>query len=287
MGAPDRTWQYADDPAVMRNLTDPNRRQINGQKKTCPVSKPIKGEDYVRQSVLPDLRSGSTLVSVGPFPELNQIAREQLGLKADDAGSNGATYRTEAVRARVEFQRDGKAKEAWVALVILTRVFRQGRGNFYDSHAMDYMSFETPKGDLDANDKLFKVMISSLRPEPEGKAYVNDWLVWRYLVEGKKQATIDAIWAKFQDQVAQTLQEETANQQRGSLAAASGTSQLIRGVQTARDPTTGRTMEVSNQYDHAWLNGSNEYIMSDDPNFDPNGQLSGSWNQLEIVRPAP
>ena len=36
-------------------------------------------------------------------------------------------------------------------------------------------------------------------------------------------------------------------------------------------------MELSNLYDHAWLNGSNEYIMSDDPNFNPNGQLSGNW----------
>jgi hypothetical protein len=46
-------------------------------------------------------------------------------------------------------------------------------------------------------------------------------------------------------------------------------------------------MELSNLYDHAWLNGTNEYIMSEDPNFDPNGRLSGSWNQLQVVRPAP
>ncbi|WP_162601475.1 hypothetical protein [Occallatibacter savannae] len=38
--------------------------------------------------------------------------------------------------------------------------------------------------------------------------------------------------------------------------------------------------------DHAWLNGSYEY-MSDDPNFNPNGQLNGDWNQLQLVRPQP
>jgi hypothetical protein len=286
VGAPDRTWQYADDPAVLRNLTDPSRRQINGKLKTCPVNKPIKGEDYFRQSVLPNLGSGSTLVSIEPFPALNQVARNQLGLQADDAG-NGVKYRTEAIRARIEFQKDGKPREGWVALVILTRVFPQGRGYFYDSHAMDFMSFATLKGNLDANDKLFKVMISSLRIEPQGKAYVNDWLVWRYQVEAKKQATIDAIWANFQRQVAQTLSEETANQQRGSLVAASGADNLVRGVQSYRDPATGKRMELSNQYSHAWLNGSNEYIMSDDPNFDPNGQLNGSWSELQAVQPAP
>jgi hypothetical protein len=63
--------------------------------------------------------------------------------------------------------------------------------------------------------------------------------------------------------------------------------QNLRGVQTFRDPSTGKTMELSSQYDHAWLNGAGEYVMSDDPNFNPNAQLSGSWNQLQAVPPSP
>jgi Cysteine rich repeat len=285
-GAPDSSWQYADDPAALHNLTDPSRRQINGEGKPCPVKKPMKAEDFIRQYVATVFPSGSTVVSVEPFSELNQIARKQLGLPPDDAGQAGGS-RTEAIRARVEFQKDGKALEDWVALVVVTRVFRQGRGAFYDCHAIDFMALRAPKGQLDGNDKLFKVMISSLRPEQKWQDYTNKYLAWRYQVEAKKQAQIDAIWANFQNQVAQTLMEVTANQQRGSLNAAFGVDQNIRGVQTFRDPRTGSTMELSNQYDHAWLNGSNEYIMSDDPNFNPNGQLSGNWNQLQVVRPQP
>ncbi len=285
-GAPDSSWQYADDPAALRNLTDPSRRQINPQGKPCPVKKPMKAEDYFRQSVLTVFPSGSTVVSVEPFPELNQMARKQLGLPPDDAGKAGDS-RTDAIRARVEFQKDGKAMEDWVAMVVLTRTFRQGRGAFYDCHAMDVMALRALKGKLDANDKLFKVMISSLRPEAKWQDYSNGWLAWRYQVEAKKEAQIDAIIANFQNQVAQTLTEVTANQQRGSLNAAYGADQGIRGVQTFRNPATGATMELSNQYDHAWLNGSNEYVMSDDPNFNPNGQVSGDWNQLQAVRPQP
>jgi hypothetical protein len=285
-GAPDSSWQYADDPAVLHNLTDPSRRQINAQGKPCPVKKPMKAEDYFRQNVFTAFPSGSTVVSVEPFPELNQMARKQLGLSPDDAGKAGDS-RTEAIRARVEFQKDGNAMEDWVALVVVTRTYRQGRGAFYDCHAIDIMALRALKGKLDANDKLFKVMISSLRPEPKWQAYSNGWLAWRYQVEAKKEAQIDAIIANFQNQVAQTLSEVTANQQRGSLNAAYGADQGIRGVQTFRNPATGATMELSNQYDHAWLNGSNEYIMSDDPNFNPNGKLNGDWNQLQVVRPQP
>ena len=285
-GAPNDSWQYSDDPAQRRNMSDPSRRRFSGQGKPCPVKKPMKAEEYVHQSVLTVFPSGSTLVSIEPFPELNQIARKQLGLPPDDAG-NGNGTRTEAVRARIEFQKDGKALEDWVALVVVTRVFRQGRGAFYDCHAIDVMALRAPQGKLDASDKLFKVMISSLRPEPKWQAYSNGYVAKLYQLEAQKQAKIDAIWANFQNQVAETIAGVTARQQQGSLNSAFGADQNIRGVQTFRDPSTGRTMELSNLYDHAWLNGSNEYIMSDGPNFNPNGSLTGSWTSLQPVRPQP
>jgi hypothetical protein len=108
-----------------------------------------------------------------------------------------------------------------------------------------------------------------------------------YQAKQQEEAKRSAIIAAFQQHVADTINEVTANQMHGANAAAFGQDQLIRGVQTFRDPATGGTFELSNQYDHAWLNGSNEYVMSDDPNFNPNGQLNGSWTSLQTVRPQP
>ncbi|HMD06554.1 MAG TPA: cysteine rich repeat-containing protein [Candidatus Acidoferrum sp.] len=285
-GAPNDSWQYADGPAALRKLTDPNRRALGAQGKPCPVKKPMKAEDYFRQEILTVFPGGSTVVSVEPFPELNQIARKQLGLPPDD-GSNEGSARTEAIRARVKFQKDGKDLEDWVTLVVVTRIFRQGQGAFYDCHAIYVTALRAPQGQLDANDKLFKVMISSIRPEPKWQAYSNGFIAKLYQAEAQKEATMDAMVAAFQKHVADTIMGVTANAQRGAQNSAFGFDQNIRGVQTFRDPTTGNTMELSNQFDHAWLNGSNEYIMSDDPNFNPNGQLSGNWNQMQPVRPAP
>jgi hypothetical protein len=93
-----------------------------------------------------------------------------------------------------------------------------------------------------------------------------------------------AIIAQFQQHVAQTINGVVANSEAGANHAVYGESQIIRGVQTFRDPSTGATFELSNQYDHAWLNGSNEYVMSDDPSFNPNGSLNGNWTSLEVVR---
>jgi hypothetical protein len=284
-GAPNFSWQYADDPAIVKKLTDPNRRQLGGNGKPCAVMKPMKAEAYFREIALKALPSGTTVVSVEPFPELNQIARKQMGLPPGDGGGGGA--QTDAIRARVEFQKDGKAQEGWLGIAVVTRIYRQGRGAFYDSHAIDSMALRTPKGQLDANDKLFKVMVSSVRPEPKWQAYSGGIIVKLLNAEAQKEAMQDKIIADLQRYATQTIMDVTANQFQGSMNSAHTFDQGIRGVQTFRNPATGGTMELSNLYDHAWLNGSNEYIMSDDPNFNPNGQLQGSWNQLQVVRPAP
>jgi hypothetical protein len=142
-GVPNDSWQYADDPAEMKKLNDPNRRALGLQKKPCPVKKPMKAEEYFRQNMFPVFPSGSTVVSVDPYPELDQIARKQLGLQPNDSGKGGST-RTDAIRARVKFQKDGKTLEDWVTVVLVTRVFSQGRGAFYDCHAIDMMALRTP-----------------------------------------------------------------------------------------------------------------------------------------------
>jgi Cysteine rich repeat len=54
-------------------------------------------------------------------------------------------------------------------------------------------------------------------------------------------------------------------------------------------PGGGRIFACLKQHkdDHAWLNGANQYVMSDDPNFNPNGNLNGNWTSLQPVRPQP
>ncbi len=285
-GAPDYSWQYADDPAVLHRLNDPNRRALGTNGKPCPVSKPLTAEAYFRQSIAPLYPSGSTVVSVEAFPELNAIARRRLGLPPGSAEKSAAAQ-TDAIRARIEYPRDGKPVEEWVAVAVVTRIFQAGRGKFYDCHATDLRALRAPKGTLDANDRLFKAMISSVQPVPKWQNYSNGMLAKFYQAEAKKEAAQDQIIANLQNQVAATINVVTANMMQGSNNSAFAADQNIRGVQTFRDPSTGGTYELSNQYDHAWLNASHEYVMSDDPNFNPNGQVSGNWSQLQAVRASP
>lgn len=280
---PDYSWQYADDPSVLKSLNDPNMRALGVGGKPCPVAKPMKAEDYIRQNILKLYPSGTTVVSVAPFPELNEIVRKRQGLPPGN-GNAGAT-RTEAIRVRLAYQKDGKDVEDWVAVAVVVNIYPAGRGSFYDSHATSLVEFAAPKGKLDANDKLFQVMVSSIQPEPSWVTYSGGVVAKLYQAQAQKVATINQMIAQFNMHAAQTINGVTANAISGANASVFHADQNIRGVQTFRDPTTGKTQELSNLYDHAWQNGSGEYIMSNDSSFNPNEVASGNWSELQAVNP--
>ncbi len=54
-------------------------------------------------------------------------------------------------------------------------------------------------------------------------------------------------------------------------------------VQTFKNPSTGENVKLSNEYAHAWANGSGEYVMSDTPGFNPAQVLRGNWTELQPV----
>jgi len=286
-GAPNYAWQYSDDPQEMHNLTDPNRRSHTGGKPgepdVCPVAKPLSAEQYFRQMVLTDLKPAMTVESVEPYPVLEQIVRQRNGLPAAGGGDNGV--RVDAIRVRLAFQKDNKDMEAWYSVALITKTYRVGRGSLYDMHAVGQVALGAPKGQLDAHDKLFKVVVSSIQPLPHYTAYTNKWISSYYQTQANKEAAMDRIQADLDKTIMQTYQHMMDNAQRVSDIGFHATDQNLRDVQTYRDPSTGRTFELSNQYNHAWLNGANEYVMSDDPSFNPNASLAGSWNELQPVQP--
>ncbi len=283
---PQYTWQYIDDPAAQRQMQIQNQRDAQSRMKPCPVRAPIRAAEFLRQDLLTKYRKGKTVVSIDPFPELDQIVRYRMGLPPTAAGGSASGVRTDTARARLAYDDDkGQPVEEWITAAIVVRPIQTGgRGVAYDWHAVMVMFYRTPKGQLDANDRLFKLIASTIRPEPEWEKWSNGVIASLYQKKQEELAKQSAMIAQFQLHVAQTINGVVANREAGANHAAYGEGQIIRGVQTFRDPASGATFELSNQYDHAWLNGTNEYVMSDDPTFNPNGNLTGNWTQLQVVR---
>jgi hypothetical protein len=287
---PQSTFQYADDPAAQQQMQRQNQLDARVGMKPCPVRAPMHAADFLRQEFIARYAKGRTVVSVDPFPELEQIARHRLGLPPDNSGAGANGVRTEAARARLAYNdASGKPVEEWISAAVVVRTLPGGggRGAMYDWHVILLMSFRAPQGKLDQNDKLFQLIASTLHADPQWQQYSNGVITALYRKKQEEAAKQSAAIAQLQAYAIATINSVTANQQRGSYNSAFGADQLIREVQTFRDPSTGATFELSNKYDHAWLNGSNEYVMSDDPNFNPNGHINGNWTSLQPVRPQP
>jgi hypothetical protein len=283
---PQYTWQYMDDPTGQQQMQKQNQKDAQYGMKPCPVRAPVRAAEFIRQDLIEKYRKGKTVVSIDPFPELDQIVRHRLGLPPTAAGGSASGIRTDAARARLAYDDDkGQPVEEWISAAMVVRsVPTGGRGASYDWHAIMVMFYRAPKGKLDANDRLFKLIASTIRPEPEWQKMSNGVIATLYQKKQQELAKQAAIIAQFQRHVADTINGVVANSEAGANHAVYGESQIIRSVQTFRDPSSGATFELSNQFDHAWLNGSNEYVMSDDPNFNPNGNLTGNWTQLQVVR---
>ena len=166
---PQYTWQYTDDPAGQRQMQIQNQRDAKSGMKPCPVRAPIQAAEFLRQDLIPKYRKGKTVVSIDPFPELDQIVRYRLGLPPTASGGSASGIRTNAARARLAYDDDkGQPVEEWItAAVVVRSIPTGGRGAAYDWHAINVMYYRTPRGKLDSNDRLFRLIASTIRPEPE------------------------------------------------------------------------------------------------------------------------
>ena len=58
-------------------------------------------------------------------------------------------------------------------------------------------------------------------------------------------------------------------------------SEYIRGTETYNDPVRGEAVELPSGHNHAWVNRSGEYILTDNPNFNPNVERRGRLGRNE------
>jgi hypothetical protein len=287
--APRSSFRWADDPAVRQQMERRDEFDAKYKLKDCPIKAPMHAADFMRENLVWKFHKDKPQVTAEPFPELEQLVRAQWGLGPQSGGAGSSSTRVDVARIRTSATGpDGVPIDEWWSAAIVVQSFPvAGRGLGYSWHAERVTVFQTPKGEIDGYDKLYRVMATSVRLDPDFQKWQSDLVGKETAARAAEIRKQNAAVAEFQQHVIETLQGVTANAQRGSLQAAYGADQLTRGVQTFRDPSTGRTVELSNLYDHAWSNGNDQYIVTDDPNYNPNGRASGDWGELQLVRPQP
>jgi len=143
----------------------------------------------------------------------------------------------------------------------------------------------TPPGQLDASQKFFEMIASTIRVDPDWQARVSAVQNNIAAANIKGAADRSRIISKSNAEISNTITKGYEERSKSRDRAMQKYDQALRGVETYRNPNTGETFELSNEYGHAWINGNNEYILSDREGFNPNVELrQGNWTQLERVK---
>ena len=144
-------------------------------------------------------------------------------------------------------------------------------------------AFRAQAGTLDGLSDTFMGLVRSFKISPDWYArYVQ---VAQGMLQGGMQQVagagqISQIISQTGNAIGDMMLDGYAQRQATMDHMADQFGQATRGVDGYRDPFENADVELPGGYEHAWSNPLGEYIVTDDPDFDPNAEVDGDWQQM-------
>jgi hypothetical protein len=292
---PSAAWGWSDDTLTRQFLEQDRQAKARFGMKACEVGPPVAAKDYLVRRLLPRARSGARVLSTDVDPEAARGAAEMVRQLEADAAQAGLQVRLRAdtARVRVAWDRGGLPEEEWLTGVAFSRGMmaptldpmtgQMGQALSYVCGADFLYGLSAPAGSLEANERLFRAIVASVRVDPEWQARVQQVQASIQAAEIKGAADRSRIIARSAEETHQIVAGTYQRRQESLDRTSERWSQAMRGVETFRNPSTGETVELSSRYGNAWTNGMNEYLLSDSPTFDPGTVSRESWTRLQAV----
>lgn len=284
-------WVWADDPTPLQATAAQTARFGT---RPCDIMPPMSAGDFLRKN-LSRYRPNAQLVGFEPAPKLMDQLQQMARQREQSAAQYNLRQRTkvDVIKARVKYSLNGQALEEWViASTIITGTLgpsmnvRTGQtGQAYSYSCAGYaMGERAPAGQLDSSEKLLELVAGTYRQDPQWQAKVNGNALAIQQIELKGVRDRANIVAKNADDIRNIQRQSYENTQKAEDRRSEQWAQTMRGVETYRNPETGETVDLSNQYGQAWVNNKGEYLLSDQPGFDPSVTLKETWKPLEHVK---
>jgi hypothetical protein len=293
---PSYTWQWSDDANAVQMMRMSSQQAGRSGGRPCEALPAMTAGEYLRRMVIPKARPNAQVVAVEPQPDVAQQAQEQARQYQQTAAQMGmqARIRADAARARLQYNLNGQAVEEWLTAVTYAagvpgpslnmRTGQMGQTMYYTCGAYSIMAMRAPQGELASKEKFFTIVRSTVHTEPEWNARVTQVLQNMAASDSKGASDRSAIIAQNGRDIGNIIHQTYENTSKAQERSQEKFDQYIRGVETYRNPSTGETFELSNQYAHAWVNGTNEYILTDSAFFNPNSTLAGHWTEAVPVQ---
>lgn len=252
-----------------------------GRQFGAEVRAPMGIREALRQLVVPRYRAKAEnlrIVSEAPQPDLPRLARSE-------ALTSGGTAEGGKVRVQYDWQHARVEEEIYGVVEVfhypIQTMFGMAQAAYW---VVDYLfSFRAAAGRLDGMANLFSLMIGSVRPNPQWYA------AFKAIAQQLSQMQIQRIrhigrMGEIYAQTGREIREQNLNDWYARQATfdrlATDRSRQIRGVDAYYDPHKEEVVELPAGYGHAWANNLGEYIVTEDPTFNPNLDSNLHWEPM-------
>jgi hypothetical protein len=251
----------------------------------CEVRPQMDAMQALHQVVLPRFRGNVgnlKIITEQTVPELTQL------IKSTQKSQGGIIPNADASKVRIEYTDNGRPMEEEIYAAVESYAFpiqSWGGINYNTNWTVDYIfSFKAEKGKLDAAAKIFQTIIYSFKVNPNWyNKYVQlvEYLIRQQIQQIHSVGELSRMLSQTSDQIREENMQSYYEREAIHDKISDNFSQYIRGVDEYYDPNLGHAVELPSGYDNAWSNPLGEYIISDNPNYNPNVGSNLNWQPLE------
>jgi hypothetical protein len=261
-------------------ITNPPGSKYFGSKVVRPVNAISALQEIIKtnRGRYSDLK----IISKSDLPELVKA----LGLDKQTQGPVSAEGT--GAKIRFSYQKDGIPMEEemygvveQVKFAVQSMFGKQYNIFWYVSYVF---SFKSEFGKLENSAKIFQTITSSFKINQQWQAKYNNFV--EYLAQRQIQiihsaGELSRILSQMSDQMRSDQLEQYEKRSSVYDKVAQAHSDNMLGIERYYDPFEGREVELPSGYNNAWCNNLGEYIMTDNPNYNPNVGSNLTWKPIE------
>jgi len=249
------------------------------------VHPPMSAINFIKKMLLPKYWYKVSNLKVVSAMELPELAKA-LGQKAQS--KPGLNAYSDAGKVKINYSKNGVPIEEEI-FVVINRADFSMNGMYgvvtHNNWVCDYIiSFKAKKGQLSSNKKIFDTIVYSFKFNPKWfnkyAQFVN-YLVQNQIKQINNIGEVSKIISRTNDEISSGIMESYNQRSKAYDHISNNFSQHIRGVDEYSDPNKNNPVELPAGYSHAWSNPLGEYVVSDDPNYNPNVGSNRSWTEME------
>lgn len=257
---------------------------------TCATARPMSPADFIRQAFVPGFRPAASVSGIEARPGAAEAYhRHVLRREGEQLRRSGVRVQVDAAEARLRYDTGSGPAEEWVVATSTVGTLDVLQMTFIEN----VMSFGAPASELDASRRLFGAIVGSYRINPVWERAVMNVIESVSAAQAAGRiAEIGRIRADsrrlFDEWSASVDRRDTDWRRR--MAADDDLhrqfTEAIRGTETYRDPLdSGVSWELPNDYEYVWKTATDEFILTNNVDYNPNEALNSSdWEQMRVER---